>query len=62
MNKFTYTVEEAVKAGPLGRTSIFNAIKNGSLPARKAGGRTFILVKDFEAWLESQPLVQSKAA
>jgi excisionase family DNA binding protein len=62
MNKLALTIDEAIAAGPIGRTKIYEAIGNGSLPARKIGGRTFILATDFEAWLQAQPLVNAKAA
>ncbi len=61
MNKLALTIEEAAAAGPVGRTKIYAAIGDGSLPARKAGRRTFILATDYQAWLESQPVILAKA-
>jgi excisionase family DNA binding protein len=60
--KLAMTIDEAAKQGPLGKTSIYAAIGKGDLPARKLGGRTFIMADDFRAWLESQPRIQPKAA
>jgi hypothetical protein len=53
--KTAFTIEELVKSGPLGRTSIYQAIRTGQLTARKFGKRTFVLAGDFEAFLKSLP-------
>jgi excisionase family DNA binding protein len=50
-----HRIEEAAKVSGVGRTLIFEAIKNGALRARKAGRRTLILQTDLEAWLHSLP-------
>lgn len=62
MNKLAYTIDEAAAAGPIGKTKIFEVIKTGALPARKLGGRTFILVDDFRVFLEGAPVVQRRQA
>lgn len=38
-----------------GRTTIYSAIKAGSLRARKCGRRTLILDADLRGWLSSLP-------
>lgn len=55
-----YRVDELAEAGPIGRTSIFNAIKKGKLRAKKAGSATIILAADWQDFLESLP--SAKAA
>jgi hypothetical protein len=53
-----FGIEDLAKAGPLGRSSIFGAIKRGELIAQKVGRRTIITRKNWEAFLESRPLVK----
>jgi excisionase family DNA binding protein len=55
-------VELAMSAG-VGRTRVFEAIRNGELPARKAGARTTLIdIEDAKAWIKSLPVRQSAAA
>ncbi len=49
--KLAYTVEEAADAAAIGRTSLYRAIKDGELRARKHGRRTVILRADLENFL-----------
>ena len=58
MEKITFTIEEAVKAGPIERSKLYELINEGQLPARKLGRRTFILVEDYKRLLESMPTIQ----
>ena len=53
--KTALTIEDVIKTGPLGRTSIYAAIKTGQLTARKFGRRTFVLTADFDAFLNNLP-------
>ncbi len=55
--KTAFTIDELTKTGPLGRTSIYEAIRNGQLTARKFGKRTFVLATDFEVFLNSLPKI-----
>jgi excisionase family DNA binding protein len=41
----------------VGRTTTYEEIKSGRLPARKIGKRTLISVDDAEEWLRCLPLV-----
>ena len=61
--KLAYGIEELAKAGPLRRTSLFKAIKEKRLTARKAGRRTIITHEDFQAFLHNLSVVgeQGKA-
>ncbi len=53
--KLAHSVEDAARITTCGRTSIFQAIKEGSLRARKFGRRTVILDEDLRAWLAALP-------
>ncbi|WP_027553563.1 hypothetical protein [Bradyrhizobium sp. Cp5.3] len=55
--KPAYGIEELAKAGPLGRSSLFKAIKEGKLIAQKAGRRTIITHENYQAYLKSLPAV-----
>jgi hypothetical protein len=44
-----------VDEGPLSRTFIYSAIKEGRLKARKAGRRTVVLDTDYQTFLQSLP-------
>ena len=52
------TVPEAMKESGLGRTSLYEAIGRGDLPARKHGRRTLILAEDLRAFLEGLPALR----
>jgi excisionase family DNA binding protein len=49
--KLAYSIREAMEAADAGRTTIYQAIKDGALVARKRGKRTIILTEDLKAWL-----------
>ena len=51
----TVTIPGAVKATGMSRSSIYEAMKRGDLPAKKAGRRTLISVTDLEAYIASLP-------
>ena len=51
-----HTIEDAARITTCGRTSIYAAIKDGALKARKFGRRTVILDEDLRAWLASLPV------
>lgn len=51
-----YTIPEAVQASGIGRSTLYEKIADGSLPARKLGRRTLILRADLEAMISSLPL------
>lgn len=53
--KLAYRIEEVCKATGLGRTSIYAAIKAGSLVARKYGRATIILRDDLVKFMQQLP-------
>ncbi len=48
------TIEEAVDLTGLGRTGLFRAVSEGSLPSRLVNGRRLILHSDLVAWLRGR--------
>jgi excisionase family DNA binding protein len=54
-------ISEVCSASRCGRTTIYEAIKQGELRAVKRGKSTLILEGDLRAWLESLPTVSHKA-
>ena len=53
--KRAMSVGEAAKAAGVGRTTLFEEIREGRITARKVGRRTIITVDEFEAWLKALP-------
>ena len=52
------TVSEACAAARIGRTVLYELIRDGKLPARKCGRRTIVLADDLRRWIESLPAIQ----
>jgi excisionase family DNA binding protein len=50
-NRLAYSVNEVLELLPISRASLYRRIKDGALPMRKVGGRTFILKTDLERLL-----------
>ena len=57
-----YGIDEIVRRDPKGRSSIYKAIGEGRLIARKDGRRTVVLQSDYVRYLRSLPPIQPKAA
>jgi excisionase family DNA binding protein len=55
MQPLALQVHDAVRVSGLGRSSLYEAIRNGRLPIRKAGRRTLILADDLKRFVESLP-------
>jgi excisionase family DNA binding protein len=55
-----YSISEAVAATRISRATLYRAIANGLIPARKHGSRTLILANDLETWLSSLPVVKPR--
>jgi excisionase family DNA binding protein len=54
-DRIAYTITATCRATGLGRTTIYAALKAGTLSARKAGRRTLILARDLEDFLNKLP-------
>lgn len=50
-----YRVRDAAHLMGMGRSKVFELIKDGLLPARKVGGATIVLRADLIAFLERAP-------
>jgi hypothetical protein len=50
-----YSVKQAALVANMGRSSLYTAIKDGHLIARKSGRHTVILARDLEAFLANLP-------
>jgi excisionase family DNA binding protein len=55
-----YSIAEACSVARAGRTTIYEAIRDGELTARKRGRKTLILPEDLRRWVEGHPAVQAK--
>ena len=55
------TILEAVKLSGMSRSAIYEALKNQTITARKAGRRTLISFADLQAYLASLPAYQAGA-
>jgi excisionase family DNA binding protein len=55
-----HTIAEASARSGIGRTTIYELINSGKLPARKRGRRTLILSDDLRRCLESLPPITVK--
>lgn len=51
LNKLGYSVNELLKLLPIGRTRLYQAVKDGDLKLTKYGKRTWFLAKDVSEFL-----------
>lgn len=49
------SIDEGVVVSGVGRTTLYKAIADGELPARKIGRRTVLLISELQEWLVSRP-------
>ena len=50
-----YSPPDAAEAAGVGTTTIYIAVRNKELPAKKRGSRTIILATDLKRWLDALP-------
>jgi excisionase family DNA binding protein len=53
--KVAYTIAEVCAMASIGRTTVYQSIKEGQLRAIKLGRRTLILAEDLRKWLGEMP-------
>jgi excisionase family DNA binding protein len=58
--KLAYSITEASKATDVGRTKLYQEIKEARLRTVKVGRRTLILVEDLRLWLDSLRATESR--
>jgi excisionase family DNA binding protein len=56
-----YCIEDAAAAIGVGRSTMYEFVKDGRIPARKIGSRTIIRRCDLEAFLDAAPLSAASA-
>ncbi len=54
-DKISLTIQDVSKTTGIGRTKVFELIREGKLPARKIGTRTIILAEDLKSFLDKLP-------
>ena len=57
--KIAHTIPQTVQCSGLSRSSIYDALKNGRLKARKAGRRTLIEDAELRRFIEDLPVMGS---
>lgn len=62
LTPLSVSIPEAAKLTGVGRSSIYVAIKAGTLPIRKIGRRTVIETGALQNWLASMPTKANVAA
>jgi excisionase family DNA binding protein len=55
--KLAYNIQQVCELSGLCRATIYTAIRNGELKARKRGTRTLVLPDDLKSWLEGLPVL-----
>lgn len=60
-DKISLTIQDVNKTTGIGRTKIFELIRDGKLPARKIGTRTIILAEDLKIFLDKLPSAGNRA-
>jgi excisionase family DNA binding protein len=55
MQKLAFTIAEVVDCSGIGRSKLYEFIKQGVICPRKAGKRTLILREDLEKFLSNLP-------
>jgi excisionase family DNA binding protein len=56
-----YSVSEVLAMTNLGRDKFYRLVREGKLPARKAGRRTLVLASDLDDFLKSLPILGQAA-
>ena len=62
IDKIGLSVDDVTKTTGLGRTKVFELIRDGKLTARKIGTRTIILAEVLRVFLETLPAAGPRAS
>jgi excisionase family DNA binding protein len=57
-----YTLDEIIEQSGLGRTSIYKAISEGRLKARKFGRRVVIFDTDYSDFITNLPVIDRRSS
>jgi excisionase family DNA binding protein len=60
MQPIALTIAEACATARIGRTVLYELIREGKLPARKCGRRTVILADDLRHWIDGLPAIKPR--
>ena len=58
-NKLAYGISEAVKATSIGKSRLYEEIRDGKLKTFKIGSRTLIAADDLSNWLDAYKSARS---
>ena len=56
---YCLTMRDACAHAGVSRTRLEQALREGSIVARRAGRRTLVITDSLEAWIDALPLAQS---
>jgi len=60
--KLACSIDEFAGLTDIGRSTLYEAIKDGSLIVRKRGARTVIIASDGMRWLNNLPVAKPRGA
>lgn len=61
MKPLAVTIDDATVYCGLGRSKLYELIREGQISARKAGTRTLILTEEIDAYVRSLPSLKTAA-
>ncbi|MCV3734994.1 helix-turn-helix domain-containing protein [Rhizobium sp. TRM96647] len=61
MKPVSVTVDDATQYCGIGRTKLYELIRDGHFTARKAGKRTLLLTEELDAYVRSLPTLKTAA-
>ena len=61
MKPISITVDDATAYCGIGKTKLYELVKEGRFTARKIGRRTLLLTAELDAYIESLPTLKSAA-
>jgi excisionase family DNA binding protein len=58
VDRIAYSVVEAARIAGIGRTGLYQLIKDGAIPVVKIGKRTLVRRSDLESFMASLPVTR----